>query len=178
MTAEIRIWVGNLGKYNEGELVGEWFTLPHDIDDIMKRIGVASGTRYEEYEIFDWEAPSFVEVHRCSSIKHLNEIAEALQELDEQEIQVLEIGLEEGVFNRNDLVYAIDEVIRGACHQVLTGYSELGDFAIEHATENGQIDAENDSLMKAVDWNWYAKELGFHTTHFQINDNTWVEFFD
>ena len=24
----LNVWIGNLGKYNEGELVGEWLSLP------------------------------------------------------------------------------------------------------------------------------------------------------
>ena len=24
----LNVWIGNLGKYNEGELVGEWLKLP------------------------------------------------------------------------------------------------------------------------------------------------------
>ena len=24
----LNVWIGNLGKYNEGELVGEWLELP------------------------------------------------------------------------------------------------------------------------------------------------------
>ena len=26
---EMRVYVANLGKYNEGELVGDWFEPPH-----------------------------------------------------------------------------------------------------------------------------------------------------
>ena len=35
----MRVWVGNLGKYNEGILVGEWITLPmpkNQLDDILR----------------------------------------------------------------------------------------------------------------------------------------------
>ena len=34
-----RIWIGNLGKYNEGELIGEWVDLPcDDFDAVFERI--------------------------------------------------------------------------------------------------------------------------------------------
>lgn len=34
---EFRVFITNLGKYNEGELVGKWLDLP--CDDIEKRTG-------------------------------------------------------------------------------------------------------------------------------------------
>lgn len=175
---EISIWVGNLGKYNEGQRVGDWFTLPHDVDDIMKKIGVKSGTRYEEYEIFDWEAPEFVDINPYSSISQLNEIAENLQFLNDLQVKVLEVGLEEGIFNQDDLLYAIDQVITGehSLYVIHSGYEDLEDFAVEYAVQSGDININNTSLVRAVDWDWYAKELNLHTTHFRIEKDTWVEF--
>ena len=50
--APISVWVGNLGKYNEGELVGEWFSMPcadfdEEWEELMEAIGI-DGKRYEE----------------------------------------------------------------------------------------------------------------------------------
>ncbi len=36
----MRIYIANLGKYNEGELVGVWFTPPVDYDEMAERIGL------------------------------------------------------------------------------------------------------------------------------------------
>lgn len=47
----MRIYIANLGKYNEGELVGAWFTPPVDYDEMAERIGL--NDRYEEYAIHD-----------------------------------------------------------------------------------------------------------------------------
>jgi hypothetical protein len=62
--APIRAWIGNLGKYNEGELVGAWVSFPIDDDELEEilRTKVLIGTTdefgqpYEEYGIFDWES--------------------------------------------------------------------------------------------------------------------------
>ena len=45
----MRIYIANLGKYNEGELVGAWFTPPVDYDEMAERIGL--NDEYEEYAI-------------------------------------------------------------------------------------------------------------------------------
>ena len=50
---EMRIYIANLGKYNEGELVGAWFTPPVDFEEVKERIGL--NDEYEEYAIHDYE---------------------------------------------------------------------------------------------------------------------------
>lgn len=36
---EMQVYIANLGKYNEGELVGDWFTPPIDFDTVKEQIG-------------------------------------------------------------------------------------------------------------------------------------------
>ena len=50
---EMRVFIANLGKYNEGELVGAWFEPPIDMDEVRERIGL--NEQYEEYAIHDIE---------------------------------------------------------------------------------------------------------------------------
>jgi hypothetical protein len=45
-----KIFLTNLGKYNEGELIGKWVELPCDnLAEELAEIGVADGTMYEEF---------------------------------------------------------------------------------------------------------------------------------
>lgn len=42
----LKIYIANLGKYNEGELVGKWVELPcEDLDEVLKEIEVVDGTQ-------------------------------------------------------------------------------------------------------------------------------------
>lgn len=53
-------FVTNLGKYNEGYLVGEWVKFPitnEEMQEVFKRIGI--NRRYEEWFITDYECPDF-----------------------------------------------------------------------------------------------------------------------
>lgn len=52
----LNIFITNLGKYNEGKLVGEWLKLPVSEEEFKaakKRIGI--NEHYEEYFISDYE---------------------------------------------------------------------------------------------------------------------------
>ena len=55
-------YITNLGKYNEGELVGEWVKFPtmsEDLQKVFERIGIGSkddfGNPYEEWFISDYD---------------------------------------------------------------------------------------------------------------------------
>ena len=78
MSQEINIWVSNLGKYNEGILQGAWFTLPTEMSEIRKKIGL--NERYEEWAIHDYEAP--FKISEYDDIGTLNEIAELIEETE------------------------------------------------------------------------------------------------
>lgn len=90
---ELRAWIGNLGKYNEGELVGEWVTFPIDEDDwneLLARIGLdhenpETGeivhTGYEEHFVADYDGgPDWFEYFgEWAGLDWLNETAENLE---------------------------------------------------------------------------------------------------
>ena len=94
---EVKAWIGNLGMYNEGVLMGEWVPLPIDEEDqneLFKRIGMdyvdedgeLVKTGYEEYYIGDYESDYTAELNMYdrfgtyTSIEDLNEFAEKLED--------------------------------------------------------------------------------------------------
>ena len=86
----MRIYLTNLGKYNEGELVGQWLDLPatdEDIEKIKKAI-LIDGEEYEEMFITDYE-DSPIKIHEYDSLDYLNEVAEAYENLSDTEKKVL-----------------------------------------------------------------------------------------
>ena len=92
---KIKGFITNLGKYNEGELVGEWITFPisdDDLNDVFARIGMnyinedgeEVNTGYEEYFFPYWDdiAANIAESLEYISIKEINEIAEKFENYD------------------------------------------------------------------------------------------------
>lgn len=76
---ELKVYIANLGKYNEGELVGAWFTLPVDYSAVAEKIGLNG--EYEEYAIHDYELPFSIDEYE--SIENLNRYANMYDELDD-----------------------------------------------------------------------------------------------
>ena len=74
---EMRVYIANLGKYNEGELVGAWFEPPIDMDEVRERIGL--NDQYEEYAIHDYELP--FEIGEYTPIEEINRLCEMVEDL-------------------------------------------------------------------------------------------------
>ena len=92
---EIKGYITNLGKYNEGELIGEWITFPigeDDLQEVLKNIGCCYydengdyiATGYEEYFFTDWETDFVNNFSEYETIDDINKMAEQLKEWDEE----------------------------------------------------------------------------------------------
>ena len=85
-------FVTNLGKYNEGELVGEWVKFPISAEEMQKvfeRIGIGSkdefGQPYEEWFITDYECPVsgvYDMLGEYENLDKLNYLAARIDEMD------------------------------------------------------------------------------------------------
>ena len=85
MARDFRVFITNLGKYNEGELVGKWLDLPcDDIEEELASIGVADDSQYEEYFITDYENDWDYPVDEDEDLWQLNELAEQLATVDDK----------------------------------------------------------------------------------------------
>ena len=51
MIDDMAVYIANLGKYNEGYLVGAWFTFPIDEEDVTEKIGL--NEQYEEWCVIE-----------------------------------------------------------------------------------------------------------------------------
>ena len=111
----MKIFLTNLGKYNEGYLVGMWVKLPvpqDKLDEVLVQIGI--NEEYEECFITDFET-SFVGmrdvISEYSSIVALNKLSEKIEGLSEDEQEKLDAVLEcEGCRSVSDVLELIEEL--------------------------------------------------------------------
>lgn len=84
-TTTIKGYITNLGKYNEGYLIGEWITFPieeDELEEVFKRIGI--NEEYEEFFFTDWECEIDLRLGEYVSIGKVNEYAEAIDSWDSE----------------------------------------------------------------------------------------------
>lgn len=112
---ELKGFITNLGKYNEGSLVGEWVTFPIDedeLEEVFDRIGI-DGENYEEYFFTDWECDMYSitkELGEYESIDGVNRLAEALGGVESEELlsAALELGTCQNII---DTIENLDDYI-------------------------------------------------------------------
>ena len=103
MASLFEAYITNLGKYNEGELVGETLKFPtssQEVQALLKHIGV-DGIRYEEFFItsFDGDVLGLYDyLGEYENMDELNHLACLLSELDQGELEKFEAVLHTGAY--------------------------------------------------------------------------------
>ena len=99
----LEAYVTNLGKYNEGRLVGAPLNFPtttEEVQALLKRIGV-DGVRYEEIFITNFESDIlglYDHLGEYESIDELNHLAHLLSGMDDDELAKLEAVMDSGEY--------------------------------------------------------------------------------
>ena len=149
MTDDMRVYIANLGKYNEGYLVGDWFSFPLNEEEIAERIGL--NAEYEEYAVHDTD--NFpMEISEYISIGELNNIYELIEDFPDYITDSLDEfishygSLEELAEHKDDIYYYPD------CES-------MTDIAYYYIDELQTLGAIPESLRNYIDYEAYGRDL-------------------
>lgn len=162
-----RIYIANLGKYNEGELVGEWVDLPvteEELEEVYIRIKVAHrdedgefvpyymeyGITYEETAIHDYDSDMGVTAGEWDDVMKLSELVEELEGLSEYELEIVKAYRE---CYDDDLREAIDAIDRCVYWNNMT-MAEVAELEIK---ERYGCDNIPDIFFDYFDYEKYAR---------------------
>lgn len=166
----MRIYLTNLGKYNEGYLIGEWVDLPisnEELQKVLDRIGI--NEEYEEYFITDSETDlDGIEIGEYSNLDDLNEMAETLESLDDDEKEVVDAIMSEG--------YSLEEALekKDDC-MVYCDCSDMEDVAREYAEQTGLLDSIPENLQSYFDFEAYGRDMSYEGTFVFTNNGNCVQ---
>ena len=156
-------YVTNLGKYNEGELVGKWLDFPttqKEIDKTLKEIGI-DGIRYEEIFITDYES-DIAGLTDClgeyESLYALNYLSEKIQESD-CTFEELEALLDFGEYTSSveELVTLIENT---DCFIIYSEIENDYDLGYYYVHELGMIQEIKDSVLSSyIDYEAYGRDV-------------------
>jgi len=172
----LNIYLTNLGKYNEGELLGEWVELPiidEELNKVFDRIQICHdnivytdecGTPYEEYFITDYETDiNGLEVGEYSNLDKLNEIAKSLEDLDEHEKEVVKVLLGEG-YELTDAMEKKDDCM------IYYNCNDMEDVAREYVEQVGLLNDIPSNLQNYFDFESFGRDMSFEG-HYVFTDN-------
>ena len=160
-------FITNLGKYNEGELVGEWVKFPttaEELREVFKRIGIGQkddfGQPYEEWFITDYDCyvdGLYDKLGEYENLDELNYLASKLDEMDQGEYAQFQAGMEMG-----DHCGSLQEIINLTenldCYEIypnIEDYDDLGRYYIE------ELDAMQvpEHLQNYIDYEAYGRDV-------------------
>lgn len=160
----ISVFITNLGKYNEGELVGEWLTLPTTSEQVnlcLKRIEI-DGYNYEEFFFTDYESTiNGVSDHisEYSNLNELNYLASKLEELSNDDIEIYEVAIELGCHVQSvaDLINLVDNL---DCFELLPDIHDEYDLGYYWIEESGCYNLkELGNLVNYFDYEKYGRDV-------------------
>jgi len=147
---EMQVYIANLGKYNEGELVGAWFTPPVDWDEVKERIGL--NDEYEEYAIHDYELP--FEIEEYTPIEEINRLCALAEELEGTPIEAEMKDIQSAFFSSfEEMVEHKDDII---CYSDCDDMEDVARYFIEETGVLGEVPA---SLQNYIDYEAYGRDL-------------------
>lgn len=146
----MQVYITNLGKYNEGEFVGAWFTPPVDYDEMAERIGL--NDRYEEYAIHDYEL--HFEIDEYTSIEEVNRLCEMVEDLPED--------IQDELSELLCCFSSIEELCEHAV--VIIHYpdcDDMTDVAYYFKDECQSLGEIPDRICNYIDYEAYGRDLDF-----------------
>lgn len=175
-TIKIAVFLNTWGNYNEnGADGGFWVNLPCDIDEVMERLSESTGEEVDEMEVFindtDIEGIS-LEISEYDNIENLNEIAEALEDLDETEAEALEAYLDHGY----DMTEALDKISDND-YMIYFNCNDMTDVAYEYCEETGMLDSIPENLRNYFDYEAFGRDMSFEGSFYFTNNGNCVQIY-
>lgn len=147
LDGDFEAFVTNLGKYNEGMLVGEWVKLPtteEEMQKVFERIGIGKqdefGQPYEEWFITDYECPIYgvqKMLGEYESLDKLNYLAALIDELSLSDQEKLVAIMEAGCDEVSDIDDLINLTFNLDCYDIMPGINDESDLGYYYAHEAG-----------------------------------------
>ena len=184
----IEAYITNLGKYNEGKLVGEWVRFPtteEKMKKVFERIGIEPGVpdgyggHYEEWFITDYDCyvPGLMEAARLGEYENLDELnflASKIMELDDCELDRFEAAMEvaDETGSVKDIINLIDNPEKYEVYPGIENDEDLGHYYIE---ELGSIHL-TDEVRDYFDYEAYGRDIaiseaGHYTSYGYVKDS-------
>lgn len=165
------VWIGNLGKYNEGELVGKWVELPcDDFEEVFDSIGI--NEMYEETFIGDYENDYGIEVGEYDNLEQLNYYAAVLEAMREDESVI------EAIISYYCDIDAAISVLESGDYMVYWHCYSMDDVAYNLYEETGRLAEIEKFGLPSYYIDWGAIGRGLETAgHFISSDNGYIEIY-
>lgn len=165
-------FITNLGKYNEGKLVGEWVKFPtttEEMEKVFERIGIGSkdayGQVYEEWFITDYDCyvkglNKNYDFGEYESLNELNYLAAKIEEMAAYEYESFEAILQVSDYTGSlkDLINLTDNLDKYEVYPSIENEEDLGRYYAEEMIGT----KIPDSIKDYFDYEAYGRDMSIN----------------
>lgn len=187
----LKVFITNLGMYNEGILCGEWIELPieeEDLNEVLDKIKICHenedgeevkyydsvGNPYEEYFFTDFETDiDGLTISEHMSFEDLNEMTEELEKLDEEEQKVLSGLLKEAGYSYEEAISIIDN----RQYNIYYDCFDMSDVAAQVVEQCGYLDEMPEHLRNYFDYEAYGRDLEIEGHFIYLGEGVYIEIY-
>lgn len=171
---ELKGFITNLGKYNEGYLIGKWVDFPINDEELEKvKVEIGINEEYEEWFYTDYECDVkgvYESLGEYESIDYLNELGEKLESLDDgEELEALEAFMDNG----DDFNEAYEHV-KNCDYYYYSGCEDMSDVAYRWLVETGELDRIPEYLQGYFDFKAYGRDMSYERNFIAV-DGGYIE---
>lgn len=165
--ATLNVFITNMGAYAAGELRGEWLGLPASEDErreAWERIGAPEEVFFSDYEAED--VPGIAsKLGEFESLDKLEELAEALEDMDEQERLTLAEVLEAGIDSAHGAAELLEmcEEVQDGVYTLIEGVDNVEDLGYYYAEETGAINELPEWARGYFDFGAYGRDIAIES---------------
>jgi len=171
----MRIYLTNLGKYNEGELVGRWLSLPCsdiELESALQAISVSSDGEYQEYFITSYETSTGLAIGEYDRLDDLNEIAGRIDGLDTHELMTLQAIIEHEAPDVSAVGEILDRLDEYQLYEGIGSDEALGSYWLY---ESGCYDLSvMGTLSEYIDCESFGRDMRLNSSG-NYTANGWLE---
>ena len=154
----LKIFITNLSEYNNGNLIGEWISLPTDSSFINQTINrILSSDDSEEVFITDWEwiDKTIFEIGEYDNIQMLNSKIVKLNDLSSYQWESIYFLIKERICDSDDL----DECINQSYDVVIHRNKSMRDIGIERIKEMVGLNEIPSIITNNIDYDGVGEEI-------------------
>ena len=137
---KINVWVEDLHEYYSDKLVGDWFELPMDLEEIASKV-----LTHKDHELYVTDIDSDIKGLGNLSLQMINEVAEMLEGLKSYQKEEFMM-----VLNASDTIEEGLEIFNNEEYRVFHDCDSMEKVAIEWYEETGLISTMNEAIEEHV----------------------------
>lgn len=170
----MEVYITDLEAYNNGHLVGQWYEFPmnedllaESIENVLQKGRDICGDSHfhEEYFITDYKC-SYMSIDEYHNLDKLNEIAEAMEDIDEDGVKAINFLIE------NNFVKDIFESIETYEESVrIYEDNTMEDIAYNLIEECYSLDDIPDIIANNIDYEKIGRDLEIEGSYYKVGSD-------